>query len=42
LRGHVTGQGNLFVKMNLEELVPAGHPLQAIKRMAVETLSVMR
>jgi len=39
MRGHITGQSNLFVKMNLEELVPRDHPLRAIKRMADEALS---
>jgi len=34
MRGRITGQTNLFVKMNLEELVPTDHPLRAIKRMA--------
>jgi transposase len=41
MRGHVNRQSNLFVKINLEELVPAGHPLRAIKRMADEALSAM-
>jgi hypothetical protein len=33
MRGHISRQTNLFVKINLEELVPAGHPLRAINRM---------
>jgi transposase len=41
MRGHVSRQTNLFVKINLEELVPAGHPLRAIKRMADEALAAM-
>lgn len=41
MRGRITGQSNLFVKINLEELVPAGHPLRAIKRLADEALSRM-
>ncbi len=41
MRGHVKRQPNLFVKINLEELVPAGQPLQAVKRMADEALLAM-
>ena len=41
MRGHVERQPNLFVKLNLEELVPSGHPLRAIKRMADEALAGM-
>lgn len=41
MRGHVTRQTNLFVKINLEELVPADHPLRAIKRMADSALAGM-
>ncbi len=41
MRGHVSRQNNLFVKINLEEMVPAGHPLRAIKRMADEALAAM-
>lgn len=41
MRGHVSRQTNLFVRINLEELVPAGHPLRAIKRMADEALAAM-
>lgn len=41
MRGHAARQSNLFVKINLEELVPADHPLRAIKRMADEVLAAM-
>lgn len=41
MRGHINRQNNLFVKINLEEWVPAGHPLRAIKRMADEALAAM-
>jgi transposase len=41
MRGHASGQSNLFVRINLEELVPADHPLRAIKRMADGALSGM-
>lgn len=41
MRGRSTRQPNLFVKINLEELVPADHPLRAIKRMADEALLAM-
>ena len=41
MRGRITGQSNLFVKINLEGLVPADHPLRAIKRMADEALAGM-
>ena len=41
MRGHATLQPNLFVKLNLEEVVPADHPLRAIKRMADEVLVAM-
>lgn len=41
MRGYVERQPNLFVKLNLEELVPSGHPLRAIKRMADEALAAM-
>ena len=41
MRGHVTGQSNLFVKINLEALVPKDHPLRAIKRMADQALAAM-
>lgn len=41
MRGHISRQTNLFVKLNLEEMVPADHPLRAIKRMADEALAGM-
>ena len=41
MRGHVSRQNNLLVKLNLEEMVPADHPLRAIKRMADEALAAM-
>ena len=41
MRGHASRQTNLFVKINLEELVPKDHPLRAIKRMADEALAAM-
>ncbi|MFN0133901.1 MAG: IS5 family transposase [Phycisphaerales bacterium] len=41
MRGHASRQPNLFVQINLEALVPADHPLRAIKRMADEALAAM-
>jgi transposase len=41
MRGRPNRQPNLFVKINLEELVPAEHPLRAIKGMADEALAAM-
>lgn len=41
MRGHISRQSNLFVKINLEELVPTGHPLRAVKRIADEALRAM-
>jgi transposase len=41
MRGHVTGQSNLFVQINLQTLVPKDHPLRAIKRMADQVLAGM-
>ncbi len=41
MRGRITGQSNLFVKISLDDLVPAGHPLRAINRMADQALSAM-
>jgi len=41
MRGRTNSQVNLFVKINLEELVPPDHPIRAIKRMADEALKAM-
>ena len=41
MRGHATQQPNLYVQINLEDLVPEDHPLRPIKRMADEALSAM-
>jgi transposase len=41
MRGRPTRQPNLFVKINLEDLVPPEHPLRAVKRMADEALAAM-
>lgn len=41
MRGRPNRQPNLFVTINLEELVPAEHPLRPIKRMADEALKAM-
>ena len=41
MRGRPDRQPNLFVKINLEELVPEDHPLRPIKRMADEALAAM-
>jgi hypothetical protein len=41
MRGRITRQSNLFVKINLEDLIPADHPLRPIKRMADEALAAM-
>lgn len=41
MRGHVDHQPNLYVKINLEDLAPADHPLRPIKRMADEVLAGM-
>lgn len=41
MRGRPNRQPNLFVQLNLEELVPADHPLRPIKRMADEALAAM-
>jgi transposase len=41
MRGRATRQPNLFVQINLEDLVPADHPLRAIKRLADEALAAM-
>jgi transposase len=41
MRGHIDQQPNLYVQINLEDLVPADHPLRPIKRMADEALAAM-
>lgn len=41
MRGRTNRQPNLFVAINLEELVPADHPLRPIKRMADQALAAM-
>lgn len=41
MRGRTERQPNIFVQINLEQLVPADHPLRAIKRMADEVLAAM-
>lgn len=41
MRGYTDRQPNLYVQLNLEELVPADHPLRPIKRMADEALAAM-
>lgn len=41
MRGKANGQPNLFVNINLEDLVAKDHPLRAIKRMADDALKAM-
>lgn len=41
MRGRTTGQPNLFVSIDLEEMVPKDHPLRAIQRMADGALAAM-
>jgi len=41
MRGKANRQPNLFVHINLEEKVPADHPLREIKRMTDEALKAM-
>lgn len=41
MRGRISRQTNLFVRINLEDLVPGEHPLRPIKRMADEALASM-
>ncbi len=40
--GHVSRQQPMFVVLNLEEKVPADHPLRAIKSQADAILTAMR
>ena len=42
MRGHVRKQQSMFVVVNLEEKVPADHPLRAIKNQADAILAAMR
>jgi transposase len=42
MRGHVSKQQAMFVVVNLEEKVPADHPLRAIKGQADAILAAMR
>jgi len=41
MRGRPNRQPNLFVKINLEDLVPAEHPLRGVKRLTDEALLAM-
>lgn len=41
MRGRTSKQVNLFVNICLEDLVPAGHPLRGIKKMADKALADM-
>lgn len=41
MRGRPDHQPNIFVQINLEQLVPADHPLRDIKRMADQALAAM-
>jgi len=41
MRGYTDPQPNLYVQINLEDWVPADHPLRPIKRMADEALAAM-
>ena len=41
MRGRISRQTNLFVKINLEDLVSKDHPLRPIKRMADEALAAL-
>jgi transposase len=41
MRGRIARQPHLFVQINLEAMVPADHPLRAIKRMADQVLAGM-
>ena len=36
MRGKSDGQATMFVMINMEEKVPADHPLRAIKRQAAK------
>ena len=41
MRGRIDRQGEIFHTFDLESLVPAGHPLRAIKNRADKVLSGM-
>jgi len=42
MRGHVSGQGPMFLMINMEDKVPADHPLRAVKRRCDRILADMR
>ena len=42
MRGHVSGQGPMFLMINVEDKVPADHPLRAVKRRCDRILADMR
>lgn len=42
MRGHVSGQGPMFLMINIEDKVPADHPLRAVKRRCDRILAYMR
>ena len=42
MRGHVSGQGPMFLMINIEDKVPADHPLRAVKRRCDRILADMR
>jgi len=42
MRGHVSGQGPMFLMINIEDKVPADHPLRAVKRRCDRILAEMR
>ena len=41
MRGRSSQQVQIFVTINLEDLVPQAHPLRAIKRIAKDALAGM-
>ncbi|HUW99522.1 MAG TPA: IS5 family transposase [Phycisphaerae bacterium] len=42
MRGHVSGQGPMFLMIHIEDKVPADHPLRAVKRRCDRILADMR
>ena len=42
MRGHVSGQGPMFMMINIEDKVPADHPLRAVKRRCDRILADVR